>query len=171
MKKGFIHIYTGDGKGKTTAALGLLLRALGQQKKVCLIQFMKSSQYGEIKFLKKLKSVTTKQFGSHSFIKKGKVSQQDKIKAEKALAFAQKALKKKYDLLVLDEIIMAVFFKLIKEKEVIELIDNKPKRLELILTGRRASAKLVKLADLVTEMKEIKHYFQKGIKARKGIEY
>lgn len=167
-----IHIYTGKGKGKTTAALGLALRALGQGFKVCLIQFMKKGNYGEIKALKKFKKMTVKQFGRHSFVSYKKPARKDKTLAQKALKFSKRALEnKKYNLIVLDEINVALKFNLIDLKDVLNLIKKVPLSTELVLTGRYAHDKLIKQADLVTEMKEVRHYFKKGKKARKGIEY
>lgn len=170
--KGYIQIYTGNGKGKTTAALGLALRALGHQKKVCLIQFMKKGDFGEIKALRKFPNILIKQFGTKSFIRKEKIKPLDRKKAKQALIFSQDTLlKSHYDIVILDEIVVAIYFGLIDEKQLIKLIKSKPKKVELILTGRNCSAKLKNMADLVTEMKEIKHYYHRGIKARSGIEY
>jgi len=167
-----IQIYTGKGKGKTTAALGLTLRALGANFRVCFIQFMKKGNFSEVRALKKFKKLTFKQFGREKFVSLKNPSREDILLANKALKFARKAVNsKKYDLVVLDEINVAVKFKLIKLAEVIELVKNVPLFTELILTGRYAHGKLIKLADLVTEMQERKHYFRKGKKARKGIEY
>jgi len=172
MKKGFVHIYTGKGKGKTTAALGLILRALGRKKRVLLVQLMKSGEYGEIKSLQKLSGITIKQFGTGKFLIKGKVSPKEMDLAHKALAYIDKASKSgDYDLMVLDELIVAAHFGLVSQAEISQIIKNKPADLELVLTGRKASAKIIKQADLVTEMKEVKHYFRQGIKARSGIEY
>ena len=167
---GKIHIYTGDGKGKTTAALGLALRALGAGYKVYLVQFLKAQGYSELNSLKSLKKLSLKRFGQKSYIyKSGKT--EDKTAAEKGLAWSTGILKSgKFDVVILDEIFLAVFFKLISKRAIINLIKNKPAQVELILTGRRAPAEIVKLADYVTEMKEIKHPFQKGLLARKGIE-
>ncbi|MFH1598409.1 MAG: cob(I)yrinic acid a,c-diamide adenosyltransferase [Patescibacteria group bacterium] len=171
MKKGLVHIYTGNGKGKTTAALGLALRALGHKQKVCLIQFMKKGSYGELRSLQKLQGITIRQFGTSQLIKKGKVTDRDKKEAAAALRFAAKTISQKFDLVILDEIIVAIHFGLIEEPKVLELIKEKPKTLELVLTGRKVSAKIISTADLVTEMKEIKHYYRQGVTARKGIEY
>lgn len=174
--RGLIQIYTGNGKGKTTAALGLAVRAVGCGLKVCIVQFMKNQATGESKILKKLQKVEFYQFGSGTFIKKPvstKASRGKDIKiANEALEFVRKKIQsKKYDLIILDEINIALFFKLIQLEQIIELIQQKPAKLELVLTGRKAPAKLIQMADLVTEMKKIKHPFDKGLKARKGIEY
>jgi cob(I)alamin adenosyltransferase len=168
---GKIHIYTGDGKGKTTAALGLALRAIGAGYKVYLIQFLKGQSYSELKSLKSLSKLKIKRFGEKSYIY-GVGSKKDKIAAQKALEWAKSIVNKaEFEVVILDEIFLASFFKLIKPKEIIELIENKPKNVELVLTGRKASLQVIKLADYVTEMKEVKHPYQDGLKARKGIEH
>jgi len=167
-----IQVYTGNGKGKTTSALGLGLRTIGANKKVLLIQFLKDGLSSELKAIKKIKNFDVKVFGKKGFVLKNKISQKDFDLAEQGFNFAQKAIaSKKYDLIILDEINIAIYFGLLKEKDVIDLIKKTPSKTELILTGRRASKKIIQLADLVTEMKATKHYFKKGIKMRKGIEY
>jgi len=175
MKKksgGQVQIYTGNGKGKTTAALGLCLRALGRGYRICFIQFMKSGEYGEIKALKNFSKVTVKQYGLPGLIKVGQAKPEDRRLANQAVQYAKVAMgSRNFDLIVLDEIIVAIYFKLISESEVIKMIKNKPKDLELVLTGRKASAKIINTANLVSEIKEIKHYYQAGLKARSGIEY
>ncbi|MDD2807828.1 MAG: cob(I)yrinic acid a,c-diamide adenosyltransferase [Patescibacteria group bacterium] len=167
---GKIHVYTGDGKGKTTSSFGLALRAAGAGYRVCIIQFMKGQDYSELKLLKSLPRVSFQRFGPKTFvIKKGKA--EDFKQAKKGLAYAKKVLtSKKYDLVILDEVLVAVFFKLIAERDLIALIKHKPTKTELVLTGRRATPKIMALADYVTEMREIKHPYQKGILARQGIE-
>ena len=170
---GLIQVYTGNGKGKTTAALGLALRAIGWNKKVCMIQFIKGEkQLGEINITKH----HIPQFSIHQFSKSNKIilrpTKKDKLNANKTLEFAKKNIKtKKYDIIILDEINPAIKLKLINLKDILELIKKKPKNLELILTGRDAHKKIIQIADLVTEMKLIKHPFYKKIRARKGIEY
>ena len=167
-----LQIYIGNGKGKTTAALGLGLRAVGAEKKVLLIQFLKDGKSSEIEAIKKLKNFDVKTFGRKGFISKNKLLKEDFNLAEQGFNFAQKAIQsKKYDLIILDEMNMVNYFGLIKTKDLIGLIKKIPSKTELILTGRQASKKLIQLADLVTEMKEIKHYYTKNIKARKGIEF
>lgn len=167
-----IQVYTGDGKGKTTAALGLALRSLGQRKKVCLIQFMKKGDFGEIKALKKFKNITVKQFGWRSFVNIKKPEGKDMAAAREALVFAARVLKEnKFNLVILDEINVAAKFKLITDGDILNLIKIAPLSTEIVLTGRGAHAKILKQADLVTEMRAIKHYFNQGFKARKGIEY
>lgn len=172
-KKGYIHVYTGTGKGKTTAALGLALRSWGHGKRVCIIQFMKGNEdYGEHKASLKLgKDFLIRHFGRGVFII-DKPTTEDKKLAKKGLDFAKKILSSnKYDLIVLDEINCALHWGLLSNKDVRGLLEIKPANLELVLTGRYAPQWLIKKADLVTEMKERKHYFKKGVKARLGIEY
>ena len=167
-----IQVYTGDGKGKSTAAFGLALRSLGQGKRVCLIQFMKKGDFGEIKSLKKRKNATLKQFGRRSFVNLKKPGAEDIRAAQQGLAYAKIVIKaRKYNLVILDEINVAVKFNLLPLEEILSLLETVPLSTEIVLTGRGAHAKIVKRADLVTEMKMIKHYFFKGVKARKGIEY
>lgn len=164
-------MYTGDGKGKTTAALGLVLRASGAGLKICIHQFIKGTDCSEIKSLKRLGNVIVKQCGRRSFIK-GKPDSDDRTCAGKG--FEQACLDiffGNYDLIVLDEINVAMHFDLVKPDDLIEIIENKPDSLELVLTGRRCPGAIMKLADLVTEMKEIKHPYNVGLKARKGIDF
>ena len=170
---GLIQIYTGDGKGKTTAALGLALRALGWNKKVCIIQFVKGDkEIGEIKISKShIPQLSFHQLSNNKkFILKA--NKKDKEIAQKTWEFAKKEIfSNKFDLIILDEINVAINLKLIDLKDLFKVFKNKPQKLELVLTGRNASKKLIKKADLVTEMKMIKHPFYKKIPARKGIEY
>lgn len=170
MTKGFIQIYTGNGKGKTTAALGLSLRAVCAGKKVYFAQFVKAAKYSELKAPLLLKNLTLKQYGYKCLLNRtaGKI---DKKNALTGLNEIQTIIKsKKFDIVVLDEINIAVYYKLINIDDVVNLLKNKPVETEIILTGRYADKKLVKISDLVTEMKEIKHYFKKGVRARTGIE-
>ncbi len=167
---GKIHVYTGDGKGKTTAALGLALRAIGAGYQVYIIQFLKGRDYSELKSLKPFKAITLKRFGQKSFIDKN-AKPGDKAQAQRALAWSKKIVKSgKFNIVVLDEIFLAIWFKLITVDQLIGFIRLKPKNIELVLTGRRATKEIIKLADYVTEMKEIKHPYRKGLVARKGIE-
>ena len=172
MRRGLIQVYTGNGKGKTTASLGLALRACGHGYKVAMIQFMKKNEsYGEVQASKFLPGFSLYQFGRNVFVKR-KPDQIDIELAKEGLAFAKEMMEKKeYDILILDEINVAMDYGLLNEEEVIELLDAKPENIELILTGRYAKDSVIKKADLVTEMKEIKHPYQKGIKAREGIEF
>ncbi|RLD56688.1 MAG: cob(I)yrinic acid a,c-diamide adenosyltransferase [Bacteroidetes bacterium] len=167
-----LHIYTGNGKGKTTAALGLIIRAIGRNKKVCLIQFMKKNfEYGEIQFLSKQRNIDIFQFGTNKLIDPANPSEIDfkeaKMAFEKAKAIITSNI---YDLVVIDEINVAVSWHLLPLEKQLELMEIKTNT-EIIMTGRYANDKVIAKADLVTEMKEIKHYFSKGIKARKGIEF
>ena len=170
--KGLLQVYTGDGKGKTTAAFGLALRAIGVGKKVFIAQFAKGTKSGELKAIQFFKDqITYKQFGGKQFIK-DEPSQKDIALAQKGFCEIQKNLKSgKYDVVILDEANIAVYYKLFGIDELLEAIENREKHVEVIITGRKADKKLIAKADLVTEMKEIKHYYSKGIKARKGIEF
>ncbi len=169
--KGFVQVYTGNGKGKSTAAFGLALRAAGAGLKVYVGQFIKSGPYSETKSLKKhKKNIKVEQFGRGCMIC-GRPKEKDIRLVQKGFNRVKKIIaEKKYDLVILDEINVALHLKLLKLKEVSELIRTKPKKTELVLTGRYAPRKIIKLADLVTEMKEVKHYYRKGISARRGIE-
>ncbi|MGM0446362.1 MAG: cob(I)yrinic acid a,c-diamide adenosyltransferase [Bacillota bacterium] len=170
MNKGFVQLYTGNGKGKTTAALGLALRAVCAGKKVYIGQFVKSMKYSEAKAGKYLPGFKIEQYGKGCFINR-EPSEDDIKAAEQGLEKINEVLKKgKYDIVILDEINIAVYYNLLSPSKVIEVINNKKESTEIILTGRYADDMLIKRADLVTEMKEIKHYFNKGIKARDGIE-
>ncbi len=172
-KKGLVEVFTGSGKGKTSAALGVVLRALGHDLRVCIIHFMKGSYpYGEQKSLGCLPNVTIKTFGSLGFVDPRNVKEEDKAEAKKALEVGREAVMSgNYDLVVLDEINVAAAWRLLDIEEVIELIKNKPEPVELILTGRYADPRIVKIADLVTEMVAIKHPYDEGVQARAGFEY
>jgi cob(I)alamin adenosyltransferase len=172
--KGLVQIFTGNGKGKTTAALGTVLRAAGHGLKISVIFFIKGdSSGGEYISLSRFPNIEVTSFGLRHFIHKTEgVNPEEKKQAEAALSAAREAIVSgRYDLVVLDEINVAVHFKLLEADEVIRLIKDKPPHVELILTGRNADNRLIEMADLVTEMVKIKHPFDKGIKARKGIEY
>lgn len=173
LKHGFIQIYTGNGKGKSTAAIGQAVRAAGFGLKTYIVQFMKEFPYNELNSLKHLSEwITVEQFGGDKFVYKKDLPGKDELeKAQKGLTSAnEKMLSREYDIIILDEAIVAVYFKLIKTEELAEFIKQKPENVELILTGRYCPDELIKLADLVTEMKEIKHYYTKGITSRRGIE-
>lgn len=166
------QIYTGNGKGKTTAALGLGLRAVGAGQKVLLIQFLKDGQSSEIKAIRKIANFEAKIFGKKGFVSKKNLTKKDYDLAQQGFNYVQKAIAgQKYQLVILDEINLAISLGLIKTEEVIDLIKKTPPQTELILTGRQAPQKLIQVADLVSQIKEVKHYFKKGLKARKGIEF
>ncbi len=171
MKKGYIQVYTGNGKGKTTAALGLALRAVGAGLKVFITQFMKGIEYSELRAIEPLAdSITLKQYGRNSFIHD--IPDQDDIDmAILGLNESRAAIQSgKYDIVILDEANVAVHFQLFPVQKLLTLIDEKPDHVELVITGRYADPQVIEKADLVTEMCEIKHYYQKGVTARKGIE-
>jgi len=169
---GLIQIYTGDGKGKTTAALGLALRAAGSGMKVLIIQFMKKWDYGELYSLKLIPHITLETFGTKEFIYKGKAKKIDYEEAEKAFSFGVEGVQSgNYDLVIFDELNMALYYELLDLKEVIKKIKEKPEKVEVVITGRKAPQEIIEIADLVTEMREVKHPYQKGVEARKGIEF
>jgi cob(I)alamin adenosyltransferase len=173
LTRGLVQIFTGEGRGKTSAALGTVIRALGQGLKVCIIVFMKGDYpYSEWSFLSKMPDVRVERFGLRTFIDPNKIKPEEKEQAEKALSLAREVItSNNYDLVVLDEVNIAVAWKLVELDEVIKIIRGKPQNVELILTGRYADVKLIELADLVTECVKIKHPYDKGILARKGIDY
>ncbi len=168
---GYVHVYTGNGKGKTTAAFGLAMRAAGRGKRVCIIQFMKPDKgYGEQVSARKL-GIEVHPFGTNRFVSKKNPKKEDIERAKKALDFAREKMKEEYDLLILDEINVAVDFNLISVEGVLSIIDELPEGTELVLTGRYARDEVIDRADLVTEMCEVKHYYTKGVIAREGIEF
>lgn len=170
MDRGYIQVYTGNGKGKTTAALGLSLRAVCAGKRVFFGQFVKGMNYSELKVPEYLPNVTLEQFGKNYFINNN-ANEEDIVSARKGLKKAAEVIKSgDYDLVVLDEINIAVYYNLFSIDEVIDMLNHKSEEVEVILTGRYAEDKLIDMADLVTEMKEVKHYYKKGVTARKGIE-
>ena len=170
--KAYIHLYTGNGKGKTTAALGLTLRAIGAGKKVFFAQFVKGKMYSEIKAMQDfLPNITLKQYGLGCFIEE-KPTQEDIQKAQKGLSEISKIIDTgTYDLIVLDEANIALYYQLFSLEDFMQILKNKAEETEIIITGRYAPKELVEYADLVTDMKEVKHYYQKGVQARLGIEY
>jgi len=172
-QKGLVQIFTGNGRGKTSAALGAVLRAVGQGLKIYIVHFMKGTYpYGEQKALAQLPDVTIARFGQLNFVDPNNIKDEEREEAEKALAAGRAAmLSEEYDLVVLDEVNIAASWGLVEMEEVIQLIRDKPERVELILTGRYADSLLIELADLVTEMVEVKHPYKQGIKARRGFEY
>ena len=171
--KGLVQVYTGNGKGKTTAALGLALRAAGHRFKVLMIQFLKGGiAYGELQSAKKLAPyLTIVPMGRENFVNKKKPDPRDVLLAQKAWELAQRSVhSQKYPLVILDEINVAVEYGMVPLKELLALMKNKPENVELVLTGRWARPEVLRRADLVTEMREIKHYYKKGIESRIGIE-
>ena len=173
LKKGFVQIYTGNGKGKTTAAIGQAVRAAGSGLKTYIVQFMKEYPYSELKSLYYLnKWITIEQCGGDDFVYKKRLPSKKEIsKIENGLSKAKRImLSGNFDIIILDEILVSIYFKLIDKKNVGEFIKAKPEKIELILTGRYAPQSIINLADLVTEMREVKHYYTNGIEARKGIE-
>jgi cob(I)alamin adenosyltransferase len=171
--RGLVQVFTGNGKGKTTAAVGAIVRAAGHGLKVFLVSFMKGNYaYGEYKTLSQIPNVEIAQFGLRKFTDTANIKPEEKEQAEAALAAARKAVTSGgYDLVVLDEVNVALSYNLISLDKVIKLIEEKPPHVELILTGRYAANQILEIADLVTEMVKVKHPFDEGIKARKGIEY
>jgi len=169
--KGCIQIYTGDGKGKTTAALGVAIRAAGYGLKTYIGQFMKGQHYGELTALRDNPCITVEQYGDIKCIQREEVTQKDIDLAGKGLVVALDAmLSGQYDIVVLDEINVAIWFDLLSVKQVMDFLDKRPENVEVILTGRRAPQELIEYADLVSEIKEVKHYYNQGIPARNGIE-
>ena len=168
-----VEVFTGDGKGKTSAALGVALRALGHNLRVFIVYFMKGDfPYGEQKVLSQLQNVTFAKFGQLNFVNPNNVKEEERNEARKALDTARKAmLSNDYDVVILDEINVAAAWGLVDLKEVIKLIQEKPEKVELVLTGRYADDKLIELADLVTNMTKVKHPYDKGILSREGIDY
>jgi len=172
LTKGYVHVYTGPGKGKTTAALGLGLRANGAGYKVHIVQFMKGRRYNEINAIEKLENFTISQHGRDEFVSKENPEKIDIDLAQKGFLHAKNVINSgKYDMVILDEINVAVDYNLISVKDVIELIEKKPKQLELVLTGRNAHPEFIRIADVVTEMLEIKHPYQQGVLAKEGIDF
>ncbi len=170
--KGFIHLYTGNGKGKTTAAFGQALRASGAGMQVFIAQFVKGKAYSEITAVNlSLPSITIKQYGLGCFIYNNPTND-DVEAARKGLSEVAEIIScGEYDMVVLDEVCIALYYKLFSTNELISILKAKPITTEVILTGRYAPPELIDLADLVTEMKEVKHYYKQGVEARKGIEF
>lgn len=172
--KGYVHLYTGHGKGKTTAALGMAVRAAGSGLRSIFIQFMKGQHYGEMEAVKRLGDlITIEQYGSADFCRLDDENIMEHVqRAQRGLERSREALlDSRYTLVVLDEIVTAYLFKLLSLKDMLGLIEQKPAAKEMVLTGRGAPPKLIERCDLVTEMKEVKHYFNAGVEAREGIEF
>lgn len=174
VEKGYIQVYTGNGKGKTTAAFGLALRAAGRGKRTYMAQFMKKGEYGELIAVKKYlsRAIVVEQFGLPEFHYTGeKVTEEERQAAQTGIDAAKKAMfSGNYDIVILDEVNILLHFKIVKIESILEIIEKKPDSIELILTGRMAPKEILDKADLITDMKEVKHYFQKNVPARLGIE-
>jgi cob(I)alamin adenosyltransferase len=174
FSRGLVLVYTGDGKGKTTAAIGQALRTIGHGNKVLVVQFMKGKKYGEVLAAEKYLSdhLMMIQSGLDSFVMKNNPAPVDIELARQGLNLAKKAMVSgEYQMIILDEINVALDFKLIPIEEVVEMIQTKPAPLDLVLTGRYAPAEIIALADTVSEIKEIKHHYTQGIKEKAGIEF
>ncbi len=169
--RGYVQIYTGDGKGKSTAAIGLALRAAGAGLHVFIAQFVKSGRYSEVEALERFSDlIVCRQYGRGCWLR-GKPSGEDVKAAREALVEIREIIQSgDYEVVILDEANIATWFELFSVEELLDLIDVKPERVELVFTGRRADPRLIERADLVTEMREVKHYYQQGVLARKGIE-
>jgi cob(I)alamin adenosyltransferase len=173
LERGLVQVYTGNGKGKTTASLGLALRAAGRKLRVCMVQFMKGGEpYGEHLAAERLAPyLTIHRTGRDGWVKKGDLHPDDIREARRGMELSHKALAcRQYDLVILDEINGAAWFGLVTVEEILDLVALKPANVELVLTGRSADELVMAAADLVTEMREVKHYFQQGVAARIGIE-
>ena len=171
LSTGYVQVYTGDGKGKTTAALGLALRASGHGMRTYIGQFMKGQRYGELAALEDHPFIVVEQYGDIRCIRREEVTAEHVAQAQQGLSRARTALLSgEYDIVVLDEINVTIWFGLLSVEEVLALLDERPSHVEVILTGRRAPEELIARADLVTEMREVKHYYVQGVPARRGIE-
>ena len=170
---GMVHVYTGNGKGKTTSSLGLGLRAAGHGFRVLMIQFMKGDiKYGELEAVKNIPNFDIIQFGRPDFVDKNNPAEIDIKLARDGLVHARKVVGEgNIDMLILDEVNVAVEWKLITAEEVLEIVRSRPESMEIILTGRYAPPEFIEIADTVTEMTEIKHPYMQGVMARKGVEY
>jgi len=172
LEKRFIQVYTGNGKGKTGAAFGLALRAIGQGLRVCIVQFIKGGfDYGELYIAGKLPLLEVTAYGRGQFIT-GNPAAEDFIEAKKAFDHARRAIYSgKFDIVVMDEVNIAVHLGLLSVEQLVEVLRKRPPQVEVVLTGRYAPKEIIDIADLVTEMREVKHPYTRGIQARKGIEY
>ncbi|MDG6225674.1 MAG: cob(I)yrinic acid a,c-diamide adenosyltransferase [Candidatus Thermoplasmatota archaeon] len=172
FEKGYVQLYTGNGKGKTTAAVGLGVRASGAGLKVAMIQFMKGRRYSEIDAIERLRGFEVFQHGRDEFVNKGDPERIDIDLARGGMERAREAIGSgEYDLVILDEINVAIDFGLVDLDDVLRMLDSRPAHVEIVLTGRYAPKELMEMADLVTEMREIRHFYNSGVEARKGIEY
>lgn len=167
----YVHVYTGNGKGKTTAAIGLAVRAAGAGLNVLFTQFIKGMKYNEIKALERFNdTITIKQFGRGCFIVREAEAVDKKIAGEGLNEIREDLSCGKYDLVILDEACIALYYKLFTVEQLTSTIRQRNEKVEVVITGRYAPAELIEFADLVTEMKEIRHYYNKGVEARDGIE-
>ncbi|MHB1651203.1 MAG: cob(I)yrinic acid a,c-diamide adenosyltransferase [Desulfitobacteriaceae bacterium] len=174
LTQGLIQLYTGNSKGKTTAAFGLAVRAVGHGFRVYIIQFMKGrGDYGELSGLKRLEpECLLEHFGGQGWVRKGQATAEDLNEAKKAWQRAGEIISSgEWDIVILDEVVNAIWFELLSEEEVLQFLDKKPGNVEVIMTGRNASENLMAKADLVTEMVQIKHPYEQGVPARMGIEF
>lgn len=171
FSKGYVQVYTGDGKGKTTAALGLALRASGHGLRTYIGQFMKGQRYGELEALRDNPYITLEQYGDVHHIYEDSVTTDDVARARRGLKLAREAMHSgQYDIVVLDEVIVSIWFGLLETEDVLAFLDERPEEVEVVLTGRRAPQELIDRAHLVTEMRPVKHYYEQGVVARPGIE-
>lgn len=172
-KHGLTMVYTGNGKGKTTAALGLALRAIGHDEKVYIMQFMKGNEgYGEVKSVRKfLPNITLVQSGLDRFVSKNPLPEDIKLAKEGINLAREVIISGEYDLVILDEINVAVDYNLLPEEEVLEVISKRPSHVTLVLTGRYAPKSFIDKADMVSVVEEVKHHYKAGIKAQPGIEH
>ncbi|MCF8146028.1 MAG: cob(I)yrinic acid a,c-diamide adenosyltransferase [Deltaproteobacteria bacterium] len=169
--KGYVQVYTGNGKGKTTAAFGLVLRAVGAGLRVFIGQFVKHSKYSEIKAVEKLgDAVTLRQYGRGDFLNRKPDDADMRAAREGLKEIREIMLSGRYDIIILDEANIATYYQLFSVEELLDFIEAKPDHVELVLTGREADPRVIAAADLVTEMVEVKHYYRQGVEARVGIE-
>lgn len=170
-RKGYIQLYCGNGKGKTTAALGLSLRTLLSGGSVFFAQFFKGAATAEMELVSFCDRFVIEQYGTGNFII-GQPTEEDQKNARNGLEHCKRVLESGYfDLVILDEIILSTFYQIITASEIINVIQSRKPWVEVVLTGRKAPHELIEMADLVTEMRKVKHYFDAGVKARKGIEF
>ena len=172
MAKGYIHVYTGNGKGKTTAAIGLAIRAAGAGKRVFIAQFVKGMHYSELDSLKRFEpDIILKQFGRDCFIKSEPVEEDIRLALNGLHEVSDLVGKNYYDMLILDEACIAIYYNLFSMNDLKRVLEKRHTGMEIIITGRYAPDELIEMADLVTEMREVKHYYNTGVQARPGIEF
>lgn len=170
MKKSYVHVYTGNGKGKTTAAIGLAIRAAMSGKNVYIGQFIKGMKYNECKVVEYIPNIIIEQLGRECFINR-EPQEEDILAAKEAWRKCKQILNsREYSLVILDEITIAFYYNLVDVKDVVDAIKNRNKQIEVVITGRYAPEEIIEMADLVTEMKEIKHYYTQGVLSRDGID-